>query len=667
MSVDTTPSSAHPRPVILLTEGGSRQHPGAGRARAAAAIAVVSWALAVVAVVLMVVGRPAIDELLWFFVVDASVACVYGTVAAVTLSRRAHPVPWLLGLAAIGGGLAAFGYAYDVYSFRPGGLDPNETIGMLQNTAWVPGTLALFLVVPWLVRDHPLRWEWLGVLAGSALTATITVGAILEWVRLSDLYWLSIGLGLVTAAAVELRRRFGPAEERNGLGWLAIGTAILAVSFVPVLSPWTWLPFWMTPVLHLVSQTVFPAAVLVAVLRNRMWGLRLVVSRAVLAGLLATGLLVLYVLVTLVLTRLLPSSDGLAQLLAAGAVAVAVQPARLAAARRVHALVYGDSSDPARVVRRLGSQLVGSTSVEELLGGVTEDIGRSMRLESVTVDADGIDPVRWGRPTEAPTSIDLRHRGERVGVLEVSPLPGEALSARDLTTLRDLSSVVAAAVAVARAGADLTELRVRLAAARLEERRVLRREIHDGLGPSLAGIRLGLQGARNLLKTDPEAGQALLARLQAELDAATDNVRSLSHHLLPPVLDELGLGAALTELSGRYDGTGLQVDVECDRFEGLDPQLAAAAYGIASEATTNVARHADATHCWISAVRHVDGFLLLVIADDGRGVDTVVRPGVGTSSMRERAEEQGGSLDVRPRQGGGTEVRATLPLVMTHG
>ena len=186
-------------------------------------------------------------------------------------------------------------------------------------------------------------------------------------------------------------------DERNGLGWLALGTALTAVAFVPVLAPQTWLPYWLTPVIHLVSQTVFPAAVLVVVLRNRMWGLRLVVSRAVLAGLLATLLLVLYVVVTLLLNRLLPG-DGLAQLLAAGAVAVAVLPARVVLARRVHRLVYGDAADPGRVVRRLGSQLVGSTTVEELLAGVTEDIGRSMRLESVTVVADGLDPIGWGGP-----------------------------------------------------------------------------------------------------------------------------------------------------------------------------------------------------------------------------------------------------------------------------
>jgi signal transduction histidine kinase len=131
--------------------------------------------------------------------------------------------------------------------------------------------------------------------------------------------------------------------------------------------------------------------------------------------------------------------------------------------------------------------------------------------------------------------------------------------------------------------------------------------------------------------------------------------------LLPPVLDELGLAAALTELAGRYAGSGLEVTVDSDRFVDLDPQLAAAAYGIASEATTNVVRHAGATHCWIRAARE-DGWLVLTVGDDGTGVDADAVTGVGSRSMRERAAEQDGSLHVRPRPEGGTEVRAVLPV-----
>jgi signal transduction histidine kinase len=635
---------------------------GTGHPRAATAIAVAAWSLAVLAVVVMVMGRPVLDQDLWFFVVDIAVACVYGTVAGVTLSRRSHPVPWLLGLAALGGGLAGLGYAYEVWSAHPGGLPPNEVLGHLQNTAWVPGTMSLFLVVPWLVRDHPLGRARIGLAVGVFVTVAFTLGEVLL-LPVAVLFLLlcsAILVGLVAAAAVALRHRNGPVEERNGLGWLAVGTAILAVSFIPLISPWPWLPYWLTPILHLLSQTVFPAAVLVAVLRNRMWGLRLVVSRAVLAGLMATILLGSYLVISVLLERLLPG-DGAAQLIAAGAVVVAVQPARILVGKRVNRLVYGESADPGRVVRRLGSQLVGSATVAELLGGVTEDIGRSMRLESVTVAADGLEPVTWGIASEPPTEVDLQHRGKRVGVLAVSPRPGESLSGRDLSTLGELSSVVAAAVAVARTAADLSELQSRLSEVRLEERRVIRREIHDGLGPSLAGISLGLQGVRNLLATDPVAGSELLGHLQEEVESAMTGVRNLSHHLLPPVLDELGLVAALTELAGRYDGTGLTVSVEADPLHDLDPQLAAAAYGIVSEATTNVARHAAASHCRVIARRR-DGQLEVTVIDNGVGLPADVVPGVGSRSMRERATEQGGALELRRRPEGGTEVRALLPV-----
>lgn len=642
-------------------------HSSIGRTRAATAIAVAAWALAVLSVALLVVGQPPVDENLLFFLVDITVACVYGTVAAVILVRRSHPVPWLLAIAAVGGGLAAFGFAHSS-ALDQSTLTATDAIARLANTAWVPGTLALFLVVPWLVRDHPLRLEWVGLAAGATLSVATGVAVILddEAPHLDEMYWCAIGLGLVTALSVAWRRRFGPAGERNGLGWLAVGTAILAVSFVPVLTTIPWLPYWLTPVLHLASQAVFPAAVLVVVLRNRLWDLQLVVSRAVLGGLLTGGLLVVYLAVTLLLGELFPG-DGVPQLLAAGAVAAAVQPLRLTAGRRVRRLVYGDAADPHRVARRLGTQLVSSDSTDELLAGLTADLGESMRLESVIVVSDALAPVRWGEPSGPGAEVELRHSGELVGLLQVTALPGAQLSARDLSTLRDVASVVAAAVVIGRGAADLEELRSRLAAARLEERRVLRREIHDGLGPSLAGISLGLQGARNLLLTDSRAGYELLAHLQGEVETAANSVRGLSHHLLPPVLDELGLVPALTELAGRFDSGALHVTVEADRFDGLDPRVAAAAYGIVGEALTNVLRHSAASHCRIVARRHPVGSLLLVVADDGRGRDGDAAVGVGTRSMRERAEEQSGTLEVRDRIGGGTEVVATLPLVVTHG
>ncbi|WP_244932107.1 sensor histidine kinase [Nocardioides sp. W7] len=639
---------------LVVTDG--------GRPRAAAALAVVAWGLAVLSLPLLLLARPPVDANLLFFVVDVSVACLYGTVGAVVLGRRTHPVAWLLALAGVGGGLSAFGYAYDAWAAAPGGLPPSDAVATLSWTGWVPGTLALFLVVPWLVRDHPLgRARW-GVAVGVILCLGFLPVSTTSGQAYVPMLLAVSGHGLLTAAAVERRRRTGPLEERNGLGWLALGTAALAASFL-LLLPWIPAPMWAVPTLHLASQAVFPAAVLVVVLRNRLWGLDLVVSRAVLVGLLTTVLLALYLGATALVTQVLPGEEP-ARLIGAGVVAVAVQPLRLRLGRRVDLLVHGEAADPGRVVRRIGSQLTDTGTVEDLLSGLAEDVGRSMRLSSVTVHTDETEPVRWGEPAGLPTVVPLRHRGEHVGDLEVTATAGEQLSPRDLRNLDDLASVVAAAVAVVGSAADVERMRERLSQVRLEERRVIRREIHDGLGPSLAGIRLGLQGARNLLTDHPEAGRELLAHLQGEVDVAVEAVRTLSHHLLPPVLEELGLEPALRELVHRYDDSRLSVSLDAGPVGGLATWTAATAYAIASEALTNAVRHASATTCRLT-LRILEDRLVLEVADNGRGVATDAVPGVGTRSMRERATEQGGTVEVTARPEGGTAVTAVLPLVGT--
>jgi len=634
-----------------------------GLPRTAATLAVVAWLLAGAAVVLLVAARPPVTDGLWFFLVDATVAAVYGIVAGLTLSRRRHPVPWLVAVMAVGCGLAAFGYGYEVLAERRP-LPGLAVLSWLQTLGWVPGTLAIFLVVPWLIRDHRLgRAARLGVVAGALATGAFIAS------QLSASYAGTVAasaavvvLGLVTAGEVTWRWRRGPVEERIGLGWLAIGVTVMALSFVPlamsVLYP---LPIWLTPVLHLVAQAVFPAAILVSVLRQRMWGLDLAVSRAVLGGLLTVGLVALYTAVAAVLTHLLPG-DGLAEIVAAAVVVVAVQPSRLWLHRRVRRLVYGDAAEPERAVRRLGRHLGGAQSPEELLNGLVESVGHAVRLESVTLDVEGVRTAAWGSPTSAPLRVPLLHRGAEVGVLGVTAPPGEALDARALRSLDELVTVVAAGVVLARASQDLADARQRLTSVRLEERRVIRRELHDGLGPSLAGIRLGLQGARNLIGRDPHAAGTLLAALQEELDGRVDDVRTLSRNLLPPILDELGLGAALDELAARHADGGLVVVVRCEGTEGLEARLASAAYGIVVEAVMNVARHAGASRCTVEVVVDARG-VWIAVTDDGKGFRDGAVGGVGTSSMRERAQEQGGELEIGPAETGGVRVAAVLPLV----
>ena len=565
-----------------------------GMPRAATAIAVVAWGTAVLAVVLTVAARAPVDEALWFFAVDVTVACVYGTVAPVILARRRHPVPWILAFAAVGGGLAALGFAYKTFALERAGLPAVEAIGMLQGLAWVPGTLALFLVVPWLVRDHPLGRAVWGVVAGSALIAVFVVCQVVGVdVLFTGLVTAVVVLGLVTAAAVEWRHRRGPVAERNGLGWLALGTAVLALSFVPLALPWGLVsfPVWVTPVLHLASQAVYPAAVLVAVLRGRMWGLQLAISRTVLAGLMTVTLTTTYVVVTWLVTRVVPGS-GFGQLVGAAgrrggrAAGPAVAGAAGAPARARHRRDPRPRRAPARAAtcasraRPRAAARPGRGRRHRHAAGV----GRPRPCPVATTSSGACPP---GRPSPSPCATAARRSGRwssRCPAASRSARPGSAPSS-------DLANVVATAVAVTRAAREVEEARQRLASARLAERRVIRREIHDGLGPSLAGLRLGLRGARNLLDTDPAAAAELLATLQDELDQRVAEVRTLSHSLLPPVLDELGLGAALSELAARYAEDGLTVRLDLHHEEVADPQVAAAAYGIIGEALVNVSRH----------------------------------------------------------------------------
>ena len=352
---------------------------------------------------------------------------------------------------------------------------------------------------------------------------------------------LVVSWGLVSAAAVERRRRRAGPGDSEGLAWLAVGTAVMALSFVPLMVPYgTAVPVWLLPALHLACQTVFPVAILAVIARQRLWGLELTVSRAAVAGAVTAVLVALYLVVSVLISRMI-GNQTVAAVAAAAAVVAALQPSRLWLQRRVRRMVYGEAADPTMVAARMGSALGRAESEQELLDSVTETLGRTLRLESVTlVGADAEDRARWGRPTSDPERIDLVHRGRMIGRLLITTPPGELLDGRGRAALDRLLEVVTAALALADSAADLEATRDRLTTARLRERQVIRRELHDGLVPWLAGLRLGLQGVQNTVVADPGAATAMLGELQVELTRRIDDVRAASRSLLPPVLSELG-------------------------------------------------------------------------------------------------------------------------------
>jgi len=231
--------------------------------------------------------------------------------------------------------------------------------------------------------------------------------------------------------------------------------------------------------------------------------------------------------------------------------------------------------------------------------------------------------------------------------------------------LEDLAPQVGVAVHAVRLTADLQRSREQLVLAREEERRRLRRDLHDGLGPQLAGLALKLETLRNRLHGDPLA-DSLLADLAKQTQNATADIRHLVYELRPPTLDELGLVMALREGVTQFSQQGCNdLNITFEAPESLPPLPAAvevAVYRITQEALTNVIRHAEAHNCHVHLrLDESAGLLCLEVQDDGKGVHKKRRTGVGLNSMRERAEELGGTLTITPAPNGGTGLVACLP------
>jgi signal transduction histidine kinase len=234
------------------------------------------------------------------------------------------------------------------------------------------------------------------------------------------------------------------------------------------------------------------------------------------------------------------------------------------------------------------------------------------------------------------------------------------LSRRDQGLLVDLVRQAAIAIRASLLADELQESRERLVLGREDDRRRIRRDLHDGLGPALGGVAMRLDAAGNAVVSDPGRARELVRLARTEVRDALDDVRRLVHDLRPPALDDLGLRAALEQQAERMR-SHVDVRVSADGLAVLPAAVEVAAYRIVSEALTNVAKHAEAGRCEVGLVG--EGAALVVeVRDDGIGIGEDVSAGVGLLSLRERAEELGGRCEVSCPEDGGTLVRAWLPL-----
>jgi signal transduction histidine kinase len=210
---------------------------------------------------------------------------------------------------------------------------------------------------------------------------------------------------------------------------------------------------------------------------------------------------------------------------------------------------------------------------------------------------------------------------------------------------------------------DLQRSREELVKGREEERRRLRRDLHDELGPQLASLKLNLDVARNLGSRDPRAAEALLVELRSQSQSAIADIRRLVFDLRPPALDELGLIGAIHEYTRQIvsqDGLHIRVDTPRD-LPPLPAAVEVAAYRITLEALANFVRHSQGSSCQVTVTMTGDD-LQVEVCDDGLGLPKDVQPGVGLNSMRERAAELGGTCVIETLPVKGTRVVARLPL-----
>jgi signal transduction histidine kinase len=595
-----------------------------------------------------------------------------------------HRISWVLALAGLWWGVGVFSSAYAVEALvgDPGSLPWGIASAWLDSWMWLPG-IALFLcALLVLMPDGRLssRRSWpvpAAVVAGTTLATllpatdarfdvagTQIANPLASDSPLIELAGIAGGLlavaGLVAALVnFVLRYRRSEGDAKQQLRWVVISFAAAVVLGVFGALMWGVVPgATLLPALALVA---LPAGIAVAVLKYRLYELDLVVNRAAVYFLLTVAVIAAYVLaVGLVGSYLSRRGDLVVSLVVTGIVAIGFQPLRERVQRFVNRLMYGERDDPYFATAELGRTLARSLRVDAVLPTAVETIGRTLALQYVGVrDSGQADIAVFGTPATDVLVFPLIHHGASIGELRLAPRPGERLRPRDERLIDDLAPQVAAAVHSVALSRELESARRRMVRLREEERRRIRRDLHDGLGPALAGLTFTLDAVRNLAESDLERADELLASATGQVRSMIGDVRRLIYGLRPPALDELGLVASLHGLS-REVANRTRVEIAApDVLPPLEAAVEVATYRIVQEALTNVARHARARTCLVRLSLE-PRVLALEVRDDGRGFSER-GIGVGLQAMRERAVELGGSCEIRstPRQG--TTVSVRLP------
>jgi two-component system NarL family sensor kinase len=636
------------------------------------AVATVLFVLAGALAVLTVGGAAAVG-LDWAELVSsyAVTNAVIGMASApcgllIARARPRNPVGWLFLVVSLAHLSSAACVPYFARGLEAGWPEP--ALRLLITVFMFCWGWGIFVALPLALQLFPdgrpvgPRWSWAvwvtllcGVLGSYGTGPTPDMGASSylippghQFVE-DNLLPLTVVVWPLTVASLIVRFIRGGAELRRQLLWIMLAVLVA----VGVNIPWAFSLHSGNEILLILAFPLIPIAATIAVIRSSLFDVRLAVSRVLVYEILAAAVFGAYLLLVALLERLLRGSG--APVLAALVIALAFNPARLRLQRLIDRGLYGAAGDPLRAVSSIGQRLT-SASLESVLDGLRE----VLRLPYAAIEIGDHRVASSGEPRRILHATPLVYGEDVLGSLVVAARSGEAaLPQRDRAVLQLLAGPLTIAVRATSLSEALRESRQRLVETAEEERRRLSRELHDMLGPVLTGAALTADGLVLSARVNAERAERMAADLSRQLRQAIGEVRRIVYGLRPPVLDEFGLVGALRLHADQLPDLGIDVQAP-ERLPTLPASVEVAAYRIATEAITNVVRHAAATQAVVDLSAD-EGELHVTVTDDGRSTREWA-PGVGLSSIRERAAEVGGSCEVGPTPSGG-RVAVVLPLM----
>ena len=532
---------------------------------------------------------------------------------------------------------------------------------------WVLPTFVLLIVVD--VISSPIQGDEINstigeiynVLIALILLGTIGASLVVNYRKATTIRerhqfkWVGFGMimGLILFFTGDfLMRHIGP--DLFGIVALFIFTVIMPLAFfLPIL------------------------CIGIAILRYQLFDIDLLLSQTLIWIALTICVTGTYIGVVIGVGSLIEADSNLIlSLVATGLVAVAFQPVSQFLRRRITRFIYGKRDDPYAALAKLGHRIESALTIDDLLPAIVRTAVEALSLPYAALYLDTpagpMLTASAGSPTPLALNLPLTHGGQRIGTLAVGERsPGYTFSTADQALLGDLARQIGIAAQTVNLTADLQQSRERIIVAREEERRRLRRDLHDGLGSQLAALLIQTGSVRTSIQSDPVEAERELDILRTELRQAIADIRRLVAGLRPPALDELGLIAAMQERIGRFQSGGLDAGeggiqmvqlVVPDVLPPLGAATEVALFRITEEAMTNIVKHAHATSA-IVTLTSSNSTIHLCISDNGRGIDGSVSGGIGLTSMRERAEELGGRLTISPGpDGSGTSVLASIPI-----